>query len=350
MRSRFGVDNSIPFPGQSKLKCDQIQQSACPANSWTTVFDLTDGPGIITCLWLAFQYSSGGRLTPLTLEFDDPNAGGVRIGANPVGDPGIGNLLTGEMFGIGFDDPAIYRGPLMGVTNSYSSGAPGTSWEGFSGYIRLLMPYYRNCKFHIYNDSGSAVNCWAMVERIPLTTQGLNDLGLWDGVYLRTYGDGLSETPRRLTAYDDVVLLDEEGPISLAGSFMFWNNSWHASAGNNFAFLEGDVKIFYDQEANPSYRSSGMEDFYHGSWYFQEMYDSPYSQRYGIQDYHLSGQIAVPMKNNSTYKIAMQRFWYPSWMPHAKRNLKLQTSNGQSGQGVGNPGYAYCRWVTWYYK
>ncbi len=346
----------------SKLKCDQIQSSSCAATSWKTVFSLSDGPCIITGIWFAYMDAANARIAPMGFEFDNPASGGVRWGQNPADGAGVvAKGITGDFFGCGYDDVVIYRHPLMGVTNSYTSGAPGTSWEGFSGYIRLYAPYYNTFKMYIYNPTASSTLVWAMVERIPLKPGMLQEVGLWDGVYLRTYGENVSDAdggPRKPAQYGEVTLLNESGPIALAGSYIWVNNgNWSGRDGDTFSFLEADMYIYYNNEGTASYRTSGMEDFYFGSWYFQEMYDAPYTwsgtateNKRGILDINKEGVTCIPLKNNSTYHIAMQRFWYPQYMPYAATNMKLSTFAGTEGQGTGPPGSPYYRWLTWYYK
>ncbi len=348
---------SRPTFNRSALKCTQVQRYSMSANTWYNPIDITDGPGIITGIWMATTDDTNGRVTPMTFEFDGgPGSGGARIGADPASPANVSDLLTGEIFGSGFDFPVLFRGPIVGVTNAYAAGegAPGIGFTGFSGYIRLLMPYYSSFKLHIYAEKNSSA--FIMVERMPLNRETMNKLGLDWGMYLRTYGDGLAENIRqqRFSAYAIEDLFDEAGPVYLAGLWMFLNNGW-ANGSNSWKPLEGDIRIHYDNEGTPSYRCSGLEDFFYSSWYFQEIEetDNPFS---GIFDNSPQGQIIVPFKVNDDegsfdYTMVCARYFSNDYMPYAKTNLQIQWQNGEENQGYGAEAEdTYVRWLVWYYK
>ena len=42
-----------------------------------------------------------------------------------------------------------------------------------------------------------------------------------------------------------------------------------ASGDGNLYFLEGNLQMYLDGAASPSYESSGTEDYFNNAWYFQ---------------------------------------------------------------------------------
>lgn len=308
-----------PFPGPGKLKCDQVQRFSVSAGQWATVFNISDGPGIVTNFWMACDFNGKQRLTPIRIYFDGASSPQIQG-------------FTGEIFASGFDYPANFRGQFVGVTNSQESGE-GAGYDGFSGYLRLLMPYYSSVRMDIQNTSGSSGLCWMMLERMPVRPTRLREIGLHNRMLLRTYGYGQDGFK---TKYTQVPLLDESGPTILAGLFQFFNNGVGSGAGHNFKYLEGDYRIYYGGSSSASYRSSGTEDFYHSSWYFQEGY---------FQD---PGDECFVEKHDDEYTVSVSRFFPLSRAPYHKDGVKLTWAVGESA--VPDPGNTYTRWISWYYK
>jgi hypothetical protein len=288
-------------PGPGELRCFKQEAFSLPSGQWTTVCNLSDGPALVTNFWIATY--SGGRTLPIRITFDgaDPNY------------PHITGF-TGELFSSGFDSTVHFRNNFVGV----SRGEAG----GFSGYLKLLMPYYHSIRVDVYGGGGD----WFMLERKPITNAELKALGITPGMLLRTYGYGLDG---QKTRYSELTLLETTGPTILAGLFQYNSSSY-----SNFYYLEGNYKIYYGGSGTASYESSGMEDFYHSSWYF------------------LEGAFAVDdecMAAKTNYTTAVSRF-FPLWRaPYSQDGLKFTWNVGQNGQG--DPGdTVYTRWIAWYYK
>ena len=233
-----------PFPGPAELRCEQTQRNTVLAGQWKTIFDLDDGPCVVTNFWLACDFPGKRRQTPVRIFFDDHNT------------PDIEGW-TGELFACGFYEPANFRGDFVGVTNSKESGE-GPGYNGFSGYLRLPMPYYESIRIDVQNNSPNDALVWMMLERLPIDPNRLYCMGLQPGMYLKTYGYGLDGNK---THYSEVTLLDTNEPTVLAGVFQFFDNSTASGGGNNFKYLEGDHRIYYGGSGTPLYRSSGCEDF-----------------------------------------------------------------------------------------
>jgi hypothetical protein len=208
----------------------------------------------------------------------------------------------------------------------------GSGWAGLSGYIRLKMPYYSSVRVDIQNTSAASGLVWMMIERMPIDPNQLHSLGLSPGMYLKTAGYG-QDGPK--TKYSEVTLLESAEPTVLAGVFQFFDNGSEPDVGNNFRFLEGDHRIYYAGELTPAYRSSGTEDFFHSSWYFQE----------GLFD---QMDECLVLKNDTNYTVAASRFFPLNRAPFHEQGLKFTWSVGESV--MPDPGNTYTRWLVWYYQ
>ncbi|MFA5553526.1 MAG: DUF2961 domain-containing protein [Phycisphaerae bacterium] len=307
-----------PFPGPAELRCDQVQRNTVLAGQWKTIFNLSDGPCLVTNFWVAVDFAGKRRQTPNRIYFDGRDT------------PDIEGW-TGELFGSGFYEPANFRGEFIGVTNSQEAGE-GTGYAGFSGYIRLTMPYYESIRIDVQNPTANNRQCWMMLERMPIDPNYLYNIGLVPGMYLRTYGYGLDGNK---TKYSEVVLLDTNEPTILAGVFQFFDNSTTAGGGSNFKYLEGDYRIYYNGSSTASYRCSGTEDFYHSSWYFQE----------GLFD---RMDECLVLKNSTNFNLAANRFFPLNRAPYGENGIKFTWQIGEPA--MPDPGDTYTRWITWYYK
>ena len=306
-----------PFPGPGELKCEQTQRNDVNAGQWKTIIDVNDGPALVTSFWLACDFATKQRHTPLRIYFDDHNS------------PDIEGL-TGEIFGSGFTKPANFRGTFIGVTNSKASSGESGLYYGFSGYLRLPMPYYQSIRVDIQNTSTSQGPCWMMLERLPMDPNRIYCIGLEPGMYLKTCGYGLAAN---MLQDSEVTLFDSNSPTILAGLFHFFDNSSTAGGGGNWNYLEGDYRIYYAGSAVSSYRSSGTEDFYHSSWYFEE----------GLFEY-----MDECLTLKETNIVAASRFFPLERAPACADGIKLTWQVGDPS--MPDPGNTYIRWIVWYYQ
>ncbi len=52
-----------PFPGPTELCCDQTQRNTVLAGQWETIFDIDDGPCLVTNFWVAADFAGKRRKT-----------------------------------------------------------------------------------------------------------------------------------------------------------------------------------------------------------------------------------------------------------------------------------------------
>jgi hypothetical protein len=306
------VAGDVAYPGPGVLKCDQKTHVEVSFGEWSTILDVSDGPAIITNFWIAVSATSMARKLPIRIYFDgaaDPQV--------------IGE--TGDIFALGHENTRNFRSPFVGVSRGYSSV--------FSGYLKLLMPYHSSVKIQIYNAEASGhLHYWSMVERMPITEDGLLALGFKANMVMHTCGYGLAGNK---THYSEVTLLDQAVPTILAGLFHWCRNDIAGGGGDNWLYQEGNYKIYYNQSGTALYESSGTEDFYHSSFYFAE-------GQFAEDDE------ALTVYDASSYITGMWRV-FPLWKaPYHIGGIKLTWNVGESGKG--DPGSTYIRWLTWYYQ
>ena len=292
---------------RGKYLCDQVQRLDCAAEDWTTALDLSDGPAMAKCLWLAVE----------TTDFD-ARSWKIRITFDGAGSPQIdttGDRIS-SMFGGGFTINTTFRARFSGVTANSSTG--------YSGYFRVQMPYQTSIKIEVYNPDDTVEHCWMQLERTTLTDKIIQhgpprDMHLYNANITGVIAGLVEET-----------LLDVAGPAIL----MALTHVISHSAGTTWKFLEGDYRIYYDNEATASYRSSGAEDFYRSSWYFTE----------GV---FANDDIVLSIKDAVNYRVAMRRYFRIEDAPSAEDNLKATWTNGDVGN---DPGNVSASSSIWYYK
>ena len=304
------IQRITPSPGPGVLKCYKAEAQSIAQNVWTTIVNLNDGPGVITCLW--FACSAGGRTSlEMKIAFDGADIDTPQI-----------HGIAGELFGSGFDTIATPRTLFVGASKSDT--------DKFSGYLKLPMPYYSSVRIDLKGSTSNG-SYWVMVERMSVTNADLYEMGLKPGMHLKTAGWGLEGYK---TSYSEITLLETNTPTILAGIFHFGRNTNDA---NSYRYLEGNYKIYYGGEETASYESSGAEDFYFSSWYFLEgAYESD------------DTWCAFRGVAGSYVETAVGRMFYLNKAPYHPNGLKFTWNVGQNGQG--DPGTVYTRWKVWYYE
>jgi len=306
-----------PFPGPAELRCSQIQNLSVPPGQWSTVLDINDGPAIITNFYFTCNFLNKGRHTPIRIFFDDHNS------------PDIEGW-TGELFACGITEPANFRGRYVGVTNSKNTSTEGSGEIGFSGFLRVAMPYYNSVRIDVQNTSAGTGQCNLMLERMPIDPNRLYSLGLKPGIYLKTYGFGHASN---FAQNSEVTIFDSNLPTILAGIYQYFNNATSVGGGGNWDFLTGDFRIYYNGSATDSYQSSGCEDVYNSSYKFQE----------GLFEYT---DQCLAMKN-TYYQLSVSRFFPLAHAPYGEEGIKLTWTVGDAGVTTGS---TYLRWIIWYYQ
>jgi hypothetical protein len=95
--------------------------------------------------------------------------------------------------------------------------------------------------------------------------------------------------------------------------------------GQGWAFLEGDESIFIDGEAEPSWRGTGVEDFFGGGFYFRGDDRKPHPFRHALHGLTCIGG-SPKRPSTSLYRLLITD------SPFFSRSLSLAEEGGPSGE------------------
>ncbi len=171
------------------------------------------------------------------------------------------DLLTNLWLAAWFDNetnPSIYA-PVgsffaMGQFAPYSTrGLPVGMDASNNMYVYFPMPFASRALVQLINRRSSATtNIYSEIRHQPFTDSFTN-VGRFKTQFL-------SETPTTNGA--DIVLLDAEGTGHLVGVVESMMGPTDRS------YLEGDERIYVDDNESPAIYGTGTEDFYNAGWYF----------------------------------------------------------------------------------
>lgn len=275
----------------NKVKSVQQQFASLPDNTWTEIAGASDS-GVIQKIWMAT---------------DGPVAGfKIRITFDGASTPQIGGIIgipLSDLFGAR-EISSRYRTDFWG--QSIISGA-------FSGYVNLEMPFSTSFSIELL---GPAHTYWVIAEyRQSPNVPNMSDPSM------RLFAEHVIQTASEL---DEVTLFDQSHQCIFMG--LVHDITGHAS----YYTLEGDYKFYYGSSPTLGYQSSGGEDFYDSSYYFDE------------GTYHLA---KVGLLYKSGGRTITYRRWEIADAPADATRFKITWQNGQSGSGT-----AHTHLTRWYYS
>jgi hypothetical protein len=171
------------------------------------------------------------------------------------------DLLTNLWLAVSFDNetnPSVYApvGSLfaMGQFAPYSTrGLPVGMDAGNNMYVYFPMPFASRALVQLISQrSAVTTNIYFEIRHKPFTDSFTN-VG-----YFKT--QFCSETPT--TNGSDILMLDQEGAGHVVGVVESMMGPTDRS------YLEGDERIYMDDNESPAIYGTGTEDFYNGGWYF----------------------------------------------------------------------------------
>lgn len=132
----------------------------------------------------------------------------------------------------------------------------------------------------------------------------------------------------------DAVLLDEVGPGRLAGLAV----TAGSVSSDGWVFLEGDETLWVDGEDQPSWRGTGVEDFFSGGFYFRIDRSKPRAFRQALHGMTCMGGISE-QPSMSMYRLM------PADGPIFSTSLLFSAEGGPTGE-------IPVRWrgVAWLYR
>jgi hypothetical protein len=161
--------------------------------------------------------------------------------------------------------PLYFAAEYCWNENNFGSRFLGCEQNGGSniGYYSLIpVPFNSSIEVQLTNgDSGSGLTLW---YEATYTTNVPNVWPRARKLYMAT------GTVTGLTVNETETLVDVSGlnPGRLFGIYLSIDSS-PGSASPATAPLEGRVKIYFDGASSPNYQSSGTEDYFHFSNYFE---------------------------------------------------------------------------------
>lgn len=222
------------------------------------------------------------------------------------------DTAIGPFFAATFGSPR-WASRLMGVSTMNLSTPPYHA--GFYRY--LTIPYTQGARITLENGSPE------------------QSLTLWSQVY---YHDGpaprdqsglfatASLEEQKVTPYQVVELANVEGSGTLHGLSL-------AVDGDNWSFQEGNLVVYVD--GAPALVSSGTEDFFLGSFYYDQ---GPFQ----------TDAVGMTVKDDERFAGTFYRLFLDDPVVF-RHSLRVAWQNGQEGQGT-NPGTVRLWSNVWYYR
>jgi hypothetical protein len=217
------------------------------------------------------------------------------------------NAPVGSLFGIGqFGAPQVQTRALP----------VGLGADGYL-YLYFPMPFQTHATVQLSNSRSAALaGVEYEVKHAPFT-DNFNDVA-----YFKTSFH--SETP--VTLGQDTLILDTTG----SGSFLGTTIS-EMGSDTGRGYLEGDERIYVDDNGSPAFQGTGTEDFFNAGWYFNH---GPYAQP-------LSGNTVHNVINGKD-QTAMYRFFLQDAVPF-RSHLRASIEHGGQNDTANNA------WVLAYY-
>ena len=293
--------------------CEKLQSCFVVEPGKTLTLVDTDGPGIITHIWL------GGKMNHSHI---------LRIYWDNCEQPSV-EAPVSAFFGNAYDENIRDRDENLIVLNSEKILlAPYASYNSY-----WEMPFYKHCKITLENRSDKVMYAFYAI------TGWKGELPEDCGYFHATYRQERPVTRGR--AYE--VLQIPNGKGCFAG-VMF-------AAGLNgisWIWVEGEVKMYIDGDVYPTINYTGTEDYFCGSYAFGN--DTPHDN-YQTYSGQYVGMYAV--LGNSLHKyLAQQRLLLYRW--HVKdaiyfdKSFRMTMDNG-SREGIHLPRYDDYTSVAFYY-
>jgi hypothetical protein len=243
-------------PAKTKMAKQERLPASSGANTSTTIFTAT-GAGVVRNLWCAVQanvFSLDGRLQIL-----------VDGEASPSIDIDFGTLFL-------FHNEGYQQAGGFALSTAHWHGeVPGGSTPQISGWLGFPIPYSNGITIRMLNPTGVSV--------------GATNLSWWEVTYqpdivlpyrLKSFGHSQAAPGASATTACPAgsVTVTSGATQSLAdispgkAGWLAWIGLCEKST-SSYSYLERNVQITVDSEGTPAFVSSGTEDLFFGSFYYQ---------------------------------------------------------------------------------
>lgn len=239
-----------------------------PAGKTATLVD-TDGPGIIRNMWFTGYV---GHSFILRIYWDN----------QPY--PSVEAPLS-AFFGCAYDENFVDRDGRYPVLNSaVMLVAPGRGYNCF-----FQMPFLRHCRITVENRGVRDETLYYMI------TGGFLELPENIGYFHASYRQEHPVTRgRSYTVIDGIQGKGQFLGLTLAAGMN----------GNNTCWVEGEARMYLDDDKYPSIHYTGTEDYFTGSYGFG---NDIHIKRYQTFSGHYSGLYAI-LGDNGEFYNGQQRF------------------------------------------
>lgn len=289
----------------AKMRCAKTEWQSVAASATQTLLNYTGGsPGYISYLFIALSSTDAlARAGSL-----------IKIYIDGESTPSVSVPLDAVF--LGAFAPTKFQSRYVGYA--------GLSGSNTGGYLYINAPFASGVKIDFVNASTTTAvsNLWASIN-YHIAASAPN----WDRYKrLKNFQQGYSSavTP---TKYTEVDLLNVTGRGVLWGLQLLID-----SADSNFNCLEGNIKIYVD--GNLDIENSGTEDWFNGTFYFQE----------GTYASDFAGCV---LRDASNFRVNMYRWHVLDAVPF-DTSLRVTWTAGESAHAtVTNNPTIYSN--AWYY-
>jgi hypothetical protein len=206
--------------------------------STVTLFEL-DGPRALSSIKLRVP---GVVARPASDVWDILNGTWIRMYWDNESNPSVAAPL-GSFFGVG--QFGTYRAKSLAAGLDDSNAL----------YIYFPMPFERHARIELFNSRGVALNGITYAIKHKAFAYPFAQVGYFKTQFnnqIHTGGDGT-----------DVTILDAAGTGHLVGVVL------SIKGEANRMYLEGDERIYVDDNRSPALYGTGTEDFFNGGWYYR---------------------------------------------------------------------------------
>jgi len=251
-----------------------------------------DGPGMITRIWFTVDSRDPYYLRRIV----------IRMYWDKELKPSV-EVPLGDFFGCGF------------AYTPYISEYLGMTSGGFVCYFP--MPFEGHARIEVANETMQEI--FAFYYQI--------DYQKMEGAMDREIGYFHAFWKRDIrTNYDsNYVVLNTTGQGHVVGVNMNLQ-----SYDGSYSYLEGDEKVFVDNERKPSIQGTGTEDYFSGGWYFR---NGTFSGPFG----------GLLLKNDTLGRISAYRLHILDPIPF-KKSIKFTIEHGHGNEEIAD----YSSTVYWY--
>eukprot|EP00937_MAST-01D_sp_MAST-1D-sp2_P006755 g6755.t1 len=241
----------------------------------------------------------------------------VRVYVDGEASPSI-NVTLLELANVG-----SYNGQ-SGDSQPWGNGLFGHTAQNGGVYSTMRIPFGGSVRTTIESAEARAGTFWFIVRGVEAYPVQLGDLQLPDAARLKLHRFNARTAPQQLVTIADV-------PRGTAGAVV--NVKFDAAGSGsqqNLGFLEACMRAHIDQAPQPTFLSSGAEDYFLSAYYFNEgTFKTPAS---GLT-YKADGKV-------SAYKVHDRDPLLFS------DGLKLVFRNGETTTGCGDEGHCPDQWCS----